>query len=322
MSEHDQFEGKTLSDAIERASMKFNATRDRIEYRILKESQGGFFGLLGGKILIEAWVRETASGRDLESKYDIPPDESPGNVSPQAAVHDGEARGERPAGEPRGRHRGGRRRGRGGSREREGGARPGADVQARERAPHEQRPVAVEPVVVAPEVESFLKGLFVHLGETPEIAFEENEQQLFVRLAVAQDSIFSSREGHTIESLKFILDKIVNKGPVIRKRVKVHVTETVSPDQAEWARIGGELGKKALSTGKPICVRGLSPADRKVIHTAVMHLHGVDTVSSGEGNFRKLYIVPRGARPPAPPKPAPVQEDESAGQPQAAEDER
>ncbi|MBI5528486.1 MAG: Jag N-terminal domain-containing protein [Deltaproteobacteria bacterium] len=310
MSDRDQFEGKTLSDAIERASMKFNATRDRIEYRVVKESQGGFFGLLGGKIVIEAWVRETSSDADLESKYAVPagePQTRTGAEAPRGG-RDAEPRAEQAPGEHHRRRRGRRGRSKGGPREKDpaAGTPQGA---GRERHGRDQRPVASEPAIVGPEVEAFLKGLFVHLGETPQTALDEDEQQLLVRLTVAQDSIFSSREGHTIESLKFILDKVVNKGPMIRKRVKVHVSEVVSADQAEWTRLGTELGRKALSIGKPISVRGLAPADRKVIHTAVMNVPGVETVSAGDGSFRRLFIVPKGARPPAPPRPAPSEED-------------
>jgi spoIIIJ-associated protein len=310
VSDRDQFEGKTLSDAIERASMKFNATRDRIEYRIVKESQGGLFGLLGAKIVIEAWVRERPSDEDLEGKYAIPATED-GDDAGKKAPGNGrvpEPRGDHAAGDHRRRRRGRRGRGQGGPRGKDPAA--GApEASGRARSAREQRPVASEPVVVAPEVEAFLKGLFAHLGETPQTALEEDEHQLLVRLTVAQDSIFSSREGHTIESLKFILDKVVNKGPMIRKRVRVHVSEAVGADQAEWMRLGTELARKALALGKPISVRGLAPADRKVIHTAVMNVPGVETVSAGDGSFRKLYVVPRGARPPAPPRPAPEDKD-------------
>ena len=347
MSEKDKFEGKTLSDALDRAAEQFGVPREKIEHKVIKES-GGFFGLLGGKVVIEAWVLGPSAPQDIEKKYGV-------SFGARGASGDGHRHAARPqekareksaaapaprvaekkepaagpaaeAGTPadagkapgdqeehHGRRRRRGRRGKGTSpaqpqpqqqeprspeQPREPrDARDARDARRQERTPEEFRQISSEPVTVGPEIDVFLKGLFEHIGEKPEFTIEEDNAQVSVRISVSQDSIFSSREGHTIESLKTLLDKAINKGPVIRKRIRVHVSEAVSAESGELLALGQELGRKAKSLMKPISIRGLSPQDRKVFHTALVDDRTLETVSSGDGVLRKLYIVPKGAKP-------------------------
>jgi spoIIIJ-associated protein len=339
VEQKQQFDGKTLNDALEKAASKFGVAREQLDYKVVKESQGGFFGLLGGKVVIEAWAKKAAmTDLDYEKKYgiDLPEKKAPADAvsapRPAASQASSDPRPQAeqgPQGEGHGGHgRRRRRRGHRGPGRDEGTprqqveARPVQQERPAERqprpAPAERdtsyepvRPVSNEQVTVGPEIDLFLKGMFAHIGETPEVVIEEDSQQASVRITVRSDSIFSSREGHTIESLKTLLDKAINKGPVIRKKVRVQVSEAVSPEQAELVRIGRELGKKAKEMGRPISVRGLSPQDRKVIHTALVNDSALETLSSGDGLFRKLYIVPRGAKPEPERKPV-IQDDEPA----------
>ncbi|MFA6032654.1 MAG: Jag N-terminal domain-containing protein [Myxococcota bacterium] len=359
MAGNEKFEGKTLSDALDRASERLGTPRDALEHRVIKES-GGFFGLLGGKVVIEAWTKDAATHGEIETKYGVSfntaatPQQQPARQQParqparqpapqpapqqaQTAQKPAVKQEPRPAqgaagnpqqsaGQPgapegeRGQHRSRRRRhGRGDRDTRQETAqepsrqqlpskpaeaqppRPApVQQQQQQEAFEEPRKVTGEPVTVGPEIEVFLTGLFAHIGEAPGLVIEENQEQATVRITVAQESIFSSREGHTIESLKTLLDKAINKGPVIRKKIRVHVSEAGSTESRELIDLGLELGRKARAIMKPISVRGLTSQDRKVIHTAVLNAGGNDTVSSGDGAFRKIYIVPHGARPEKP----------------------
>jgi spoIIIJ-associated protein len=187
------------------------------------------------------------------------------------------------------------RRDRGGRNWR-GGRQERRDRPADEPVRPEGRLVSSEPVTIGPELETFLKIMFVFIGEDAEISVKEDAETATAGVTVQPDSIFSSREGHTIESLKTILDKMINKGPIIRKRVRLQVSEAAQKPDGEMAELGLELGRKALSIGKPVSVRGLPPQDRKAIHSALVNDGRLKTQSSGEGVFRRLYVVPKGAR--------------------------
>ena len=52
------------------------------------------------------------------------------------------------------------------------------------------------------------------------------------------------------------------------------------------------LGDKAARTGKIVAVNPMSAHDRRVIHMALRETPGISTRSEGEGEERRLLIVP------------------------------
>jgi spoIIIJ-associated protein len=52
------------------------------------------------------------------------------------------------------------------------------------------------------------------------------------------------------------------------------------------------LGKQAITEGKIITFEPMNPRDRRVIHLALAKLEGVVTKSEGEGDDRRVQIIP------------------------------
>ena len=52
------------------------------------------------------------------------------------------------------------------------------------------------------------------------------------------------------------------------------------------------LGKQAVEEGKIITFEPMSPQDRRVVHLALAKFPGVVTKSDGEGDARRVQIIP------------------------------
>ena len=52
------------------------------------------------------------------------------------------------------------------------------------------------------------------------------------------------------------------------------------------------LKKKAISQGRPVYLRGLSPKDRKVVHQFLATDKRIKSRSIGEGLYKKIKIYP------------------------------
>jgi spoIIIJ-associated protein len=53
-----------------------------------------------------------------------------------------------------------------------------------------------------------------------------------------------------------------------------------------------KLGKQALELGKIITFEPMNPRDRRVVHMALAKFEGVITKSDGEGDDRRVQIIP------------------------------
>jgi len=303
----EKFEARTLSDALDKASDKFGVSRENLEYRVVKESQGGFFGLLGGKIIIEANVVPSKSASDSTGKNTTITDEvavtAEASNASSPAPQDARTGRDRPKKLSKG---GGRDRRRGGWENKPNNSRnSGGPAQVAENkktdipaddqsvcTSREPRKISLEAPIVKAEVVTFLDGVFEHLGEIPPYEITEDDQYIIVRFSFSEDSIFNAGGIHTIEALRTLLDKAINKGPILRKRIRFHTQDSKESPTGDFAATGIELGKKVMENGKPMAIRGLSPQLRKTIHTVLMNEKGLETISSGDGIFRKIYIVP------------------------------
>jgi len=58
------------------------------------------------------------------------------------------------------------------------------------------------------------------------------------------------------------------------------------------ATMAQRLGKRALEEGKIITFEPMSPRDRRIVHLALAKFPGVVTKSDGEGEGRRVQIIP------------------------------
>ncbi|CAN0595631.1 unnamed protein product, partial [Laminaria digitata] len=61
------------------------------------------------------------------------------------------------------------------------------------------------------------------------------------------------------------------------------------PVLVELAR---SLADKSQSLNKVLTVHPMLPADRRALHQTITTIDGVNTVSEGEGLYRRLHVVP------------------------------
>ena len=68
-----------------------------------------------------------------------------------------------------------------------------------------------------------------------------------------------------------------------------HTSANGGPSLASMAR---RLGKQAVTEGKIITFEPMNPRDRRVVHMALAKFEGVITKSDGEGDQRRVQIIP------------------------------
>lgn len=97
--------------------------------------------------------------------------------------------------------------------------------------------------------------------------------------------------GQVIESVQYLLNKIVNRDAEGRKRIAVDLGtfRDLTPDPAMEA-MARRLGEVARKIGKPLTLVPMAARDRRVVHVALSEVPGVSTRSEGEGLLRRLIV--------------------------------
>ena len=207
-----------------------------------------------------------------------------------------------------------------------------SDEGAEESAPVAEERVRVPGITgPAPEkaaqTKEVTEELCKQLGMPVVVEIRDEDEQIVVVLKETEDStavadLLGSTRPPALPSLQFLLNKIVNRFPDNRKHIVVEadsVTERIAARKAEAAErrkqsskgaqkslpdnideemvaIAKQLVEKANSLGKVITILPMTAADRRAIHQTVMTIEDADTVSEGEGLFRRIHVVPDALR--------------------------
>jgi len=85
---------------------------------------------------------------------------------------------------------------------------------------------------------------------------------------------------------------VVNRPGLEKRYVTVDAEGYRSRRDDTLATMARRLGKQAITEGKIITFEPMNPRDRRVIHLALAKLEGVVTKSEGEGDDRRVQIIP------------------------------
>jgi spoIIIJ-associated protein len=100
------------------------------------------------------------------------------------------------------------------------------------------------------------------------------------------------KKGQVLSALQFVTHRILNRPGLERRHVSVDAEGYKSRRDDSLASMARRLGKQAVEGGKIITFEPMNPRDRRVVHLALASFEGVITRSDGEGDDRRVQIIP------------------------------
>lgn len=252
-----------MEDAVQKACRALRLPEAELDYSVIDEGSGGLFGLGSRPVRIKAVAPERAEAPSSEADEDS-------------------------------------------------GGHPGIVGPAPEKAAAAKQ-VATE--------------LVTKMGLRAQVEVRDEDRQIVVDLQEVEGSqdiaeAFGGSRPPALPSFQFLLNKIVNRFPEDRKHIVVEAasvaaqsaarraTAAVSPSNGhaipkltkpkdipadvdpELAQLAERLAEKAVELGKVITIHPMPANDRRSIHLTISAMQGVETISEGDGLYRKMHIVP------------------------------
>jgi spoIIIJ-associated protein len=100
------------------------------------------------------------------------------------------------------------------------------------------------------------------------------------------------RRGETLASIEYLVRLIASKSLGRRANVIIDVEDYKFRRRSKLKSIAEKSASKVEKTGKRISLEPMSPADRRIVHMALVDYKNVKTQSRGEGVNRKVVIIP------------------------------
>ncbi len=118
-------------------------------------------------------------------------------------------------------------------------------------------------------------------------------QPLFIDIHGKDLSILIGRKGETLAALQYITRLIVGKELKRPVAVLIDIEGYRSRREGQLRRLARRMANQAIDTARTMSLEPMPAFERRIIHIELRDNPDVDTLSVGEGNRRKVTIIPK-----------------------------
>lgn len=118
-------------------------------------------------------------------------------------------------------------------------------------------------------------------------------QPLFIDIHGKDLSVLIGRRGETLAALQYITRLIVGKELKRPIAVLIDIEGYRSRREGQLRRLARRVANQAVDTSRTMTLEPMPAFERRIIHIELRDNPDVDTLSVGEGNRRKVTIIPK-----------------------------
>lgn len=178
-------------------------------------------------------------------------------------------------------------------------AKPAKEKKADKPAPKAPaaKPAPVKKPVANPEafegtkayIRSILKGLGI---SECEVSFAEEEDGIAIELDCGEDyGVVIGRRGETLDAIQYLVRLYMNKGKDNYKRVSINIGNYREKRAETLRELAKRNAAKVLRNGRNAVLDPMNPYERRIIHTTIQEIEGVESHSVGSDSERKVVIT-------------------------------
>lgn len=139
---------------------------------------------------------------------------------------------------------------------------------------------------------NYLKNIMDKMGIDAEISIAPSDDAFFIDIDSKGSGAVIGRRGETLDALQYLTSLVVNKFEGDYKRVTLNSCGYREKREETLIQLANKIGNKALKTGRATTLEPMNPYERRIIHSAVAKIEGVNSKSVGEEPYRKVVISP------------------------------
>lgn len=279
---------KTLDDAITEALIQLGVTSDRLEYNVIEKGSAGFLGIGMKQAVIEAWKKEDKEEEFLKAveetirenpvkeyfakEDNVKEDDVKEHQAEEAAKKEEAVREEKTEKEE-------------------------ASANAKEE---KSEPVSVKEKELLAKVEDetiryveqFVKDTLKAMDMDVEITSSiDKDGALYVDMKGENMGILIGKRGQTLDSLKYLANRVANKHQSGYVRVKLDTENYRARREETLKHLAKNIAHKVKRNRRPVILEPMNPYERRIIHSTLQSDPYVTTHSEGEEPYRKVVVT-------------------------------
>ena len=168
-----------------------------------------------------------------------------------------------------------------------------------EKSPPARVPADGEPS--AAKARMILEGLLTRMQIESPVTVEETGEAIILNIRGDGSGLLIGKRGQNLDAIQYFVNKAAHHSANGHKMIIIDTEEYRKRREESLVALAMRLGEKAKKTKKPVTVGQMNAHDRRIIHLAMQNDETLTTKSRGEGEYRKIFIIPvrRGSDHPA-----------------------
>ena len=144
-------------------------------------------------------------------------------------------------------------------------------------------------------VDRILEGMAVDAVSTIGKAPSDSPETPFIEITGDDSGLLIGRRGETLRALQFIVNLMLNRqaGDAEGGRVLLDVEQYRARRNRVLRDLALRVADRVAREGRTVTLEPMPPAERRSIHVALADHPRVQTSSVGEGDQRKVSVIPR-----------------------------
>lgn len=147
---------------------------------------------------------------------------------------------------------------------------------------------------------AYLKAILKSLGcENTEIKAEIRENSALISLDGEGLGVIIGHRGETLDAVQHLVSLAANKSGGYFK-VTLNIGNYREKREQTLVELANRVAEQVKRNSRNRALEPMSAYERRIIHTAVQEIEGVNSASVGEGSSRRVVIFPEGGTPSVP----------------------
>jgi spoIIIJ-associated protein len=155
-------------------------------------------------------------------------------------------------------------------------------------------PAAPEDSAESPAMraKSILQGILQRMSLDCPLTVEETNDTILLNIKGDGSGLLIGKRGQNLDAIQYIVSKSVSKNTNNRKMIVVDTESYRKKREESLIALAERLAEKVRKSKKALTVGHMNAHDRRVIHLALQNDESLTTKSRGQGEFRKIVIMP------------------------------
>jgi spoIIIJ-associated protein len=172
-----------------------------------------------------------------------------------------------------------------------------AEAPQKLRMPVMPEMTAVEATTAAAhKARELLSGILSKMTFECQVKAMETEDTIILSISGDESGLLIGRRGQNLDAIQYVLNKAINKIDTDRKMIVVDSEDYRKRRQESLLIMAERIRDKVKKTQKPLSLAHMNAHDRRIIHLALQEDETLVTKSRGEGEFRKVIVLPAKSR--------------------------